>query len=507
MKKEFLKYYINIIIVNIINMIIKYDLGIFIFRRDLRLDDNLALELLTKQCKFILPIFILDSSQIIKTKKNKYYFSENAVQFICESLQDLNLQLKEFKSKLFLFYGIPWTIIANLLTRLNKKYNSIAIGFNTDFSNYSDKRDHGIRTVCLKLNIDIIESDSDYTLRPMNELLKDDINKLAYKQYGAFYKSSIKVDPLKPFKNKYNNFVNYKFGNELFSKLEYSIKDLNKFYNTNINLAQHGGRTILLDKLKKIKDFQDYNNMRDILSYNTTNISAGLNIGCISIREAYWHIRNKLGNKSIILKQLYWRDFYLCALAYLPNAKSYTTVIDLRYEQIKWPENSSIKEFWTKLIDGKTGFLLIDAGMNELKTTGFLHNRCRLLIGVFWTKYLQIHIMNPKYGSQSGFSRYLVDAIGPSQNKMNHHWILDFDYPGKKFSAPNAPLSGRPMKIDNSMIKKWDSDCIYIKKWLPQLSDIPCKDLYKWSGSNLHPGPIFDPKEQYNKWIKLCTGI
>ncbi len=132
-----------------------------------------------------------------------------------------------------------------------------------------------------------------------------------------------------------------------------------------------------------------------------------------------------------------------------------------------------------------------------------------MILGVFWTKYLHIHILNPKYGSQAGYSKMLVDAIGPSQNKMNHHWILDFDYPGKKFSAPGAPLSGRPMKIDNSMIKTWDPDCIYIKKWLPHLESIPNKVLYKWDGSysDVHPGPIFDPKEQYAQWVKLCKGV
>jgi len=50
---------------------------------------------------------------------------------------------------------------------------------------------------------------------------------------------------------------------------------------------------------------------------------------------------------------------------------------------------------------------------------------------------------------------------------MNHHWITDFDYSGKKFSKKGIPLSGRPMDISNKMIKKWDKDCIYIKKWLP----------------------------------------
>jgi deoxyribodipyrimidine photolyase len=133
-----------------------------------------------------------------------------------------------------------------------------------------------------------------------------------------------------------------------------------------------------------------------------------------------------------------------------------------------------------------------------------------MILGVFWTKYLLIDPFNDKYGSQTNYSKYLVDAIGPSQNKLNHQWITEFDYPGKKYSPSNARLAGRPMNIDNKQIKKFDEDCIYIKKWLSHLSDVPNKDLYNWSSitakkyNNIHPSPIFDPKEKYKEWIKLC---
>jgi deoxyribodipyrimidine photo-lyase len=94
--------------------------------------------------------------------------------------------------------------------------------------------------------------------------------------------------------------------------------------------------------------------------------------------------------------------------------------MDKRFDKIKWKNN---KEEWNTLINSQTGFLIIDAAMNEMKITGFMHNRARMLVGVFWTKYLLINIFHPKYGSQVGYSKYLVDAIGPSQNKMNHQWI------------------------------------------------------------------------------------
>jgi len=93
---------------------------------------------------------------------------------------------------------------------------------------------------------------------------------------------------------------------------------------------------------------------------------------------------------------------------------------------------------------------------------------------------------------------------------MNHHWITELDYPGKKYSAKGVPLSGRPMNINNDQIKKFDNECKYIKKWLPHLNDIPNKDLYKWNediskkNNNIHPSPIFDHKIRYQLWINSC---
>jgi deoxyribodipyrimidine photo-lyase len=486
-------------------------LGIFIFRRDCRLEDNLGLNLLAGQVDLILPIFILDSNQIVETKANANYFSPNAVQFICECLEDLNSQLGKYKSKLYLFYGNPPDVIKHLLSKLNKSYSDITLGFNTDYSTYSETRDNKIKAVCESLGVNILESPDDFTLSPIAQLVKSDGT--AFKQFGAFTKhAKANFTPGKPLALALGTkFVSKTWESKLFSTLKhtYKISDLGEFYEPNDLAAQHGGRALALSKLSTISKFKDYGTKRDLLAYNTTHLSGALNMGCVSVREVYWIMRVKLGAKTQLITQLYWRDFYLTAMAFIPEARSFTTMIDPRYNQIPWPSNSKVKAGWEAMMNSQTGFLLIDAGMQELTQTGFLHNRLRMILGVFWTKYLHISILNPTYGSQVGFSKLLLDAIGPSQNKMNHHWILDFDYPGKKFSAPGAPLSGRPMRIDNSMIKRWDPDCEYIKKWLPHLAEYTPKQLYKWNGSedDIHPGPIFDPKTQYDEWVKLCKGI
>ena len=494
----------------------KEKIGIFIFRRDHRLNDNLGLIKLAKEVDIIIPIFILDKYQIKINKHNKHYFSNNVVQFMCESLIDLNDQLKKYDSYLRIYYGNPKKIINKLIkwvknhffenTTANTANTNIFLSYNTDFSNYSIKRDKAINNICKKNKINLLTYTDDYTLIPLNQSVKLDAN--GYKQFGAFYKNAIKHSVNKPIKNTFKNYLH----DDVKTKSEYDINKLNTFYKYNVNLAQRGGRKIGIKKLNNIKYFKLYNDKRNTLSYSTTNLSACLNFGCISLREAYHMFKQELGMKNELIKQLYWRDFYLIALRTLPDGNKYIHM-DKRYEEIKWEKLETKKIYWNKLINKETGFLIIDAAMNEMMTTGFMHNRARMIVGVFWTKFLRINIFDPIYGSQVGYSKYLLDAIGPSQNKMNHQWITEFDYPGKKYAPSTAPIAGRPMDPSNRMIRKWDPECIYIKKWLPHLSDIPIKDLVKWNEdiaskyNYIHPAPIFDHKEKYKEWINACTGI
>lgn len=476
-------------------------IGIFLFRRDLRIQDNLGLNELMRKIDILIPIFVLDKYQIKKSKHNAHYFSNNAVQFMCESLVDLN---KDLDSKLRLFYGNPDKVISKLINWVLNKYkvepSDVFFGYNCDYSKYSIKRDEKIDKIILKKNINLIKRNDDYTLIPFEKMIKTDGN--AFKQYGAFHKNAIKHKVNKPLKT---SFKGVKINEKKISS-EYDIKKLEKFYKVNENLAQNGGRTNGKNKLKQLVKYKNYNKMRDRLDYQTTNLSAYLNFGCLSIREVYHQVKKTLGSKSIILKQLYWRDFYLSALVYLPKGNEFKHM-DKRYDKIKW-KNSS--KYWKLLMDSKTGYLIVDAAIQQMKTTGFMHNRARMIVGVFWTKYLLINIFHPRYGSQVGYSKYLVDSIGPSQNKMNHQWITEFDFPGKKYAPKGVPLAGRPMDPSNKMIKKWDPECKYIKKWLPHLSEVDNKDLFNWDENkskkydNIHPSPIFEHKEKYKEWINAC---
>lgn len=472
---------------------------LFIFRRDLRLCDNQGLNLIDSE--EILPVFLLDPQQVFKSNRNKHFFSTNALQFMCESLVDLDKHLHQKKSRLVILLDDPISSIEYLV----QKFKPSGVVFNADWSAYALKRDEDIQKVCKNNNIPIQICTSDSTLHPLSDLTKSSGE--AYLQFGAFYKNAFKHGhPVLPVTHKAIFMKNIPV-----LKNEISATQLQKrLYAINDNIAQRGGRSHALKKLKNIQSQSKYNLMRDRLDYSTSMLSGALNFGCISIREAYFTFIKNLGKQTELLKQLYWRDFFLHIVAVNPLARSFSRHIDSKFDKIKWEvDELKIKEEFNALWNSKTGFLIVDAAIAEMRSTGFMHNRARMIVGVFWTKYLRIHILHEKYGSQVGFSSQLLDAIGPSQNKLNHHWITELDLSGRRYAPKGRPLAGRPMNISNSMIKKWDPDAKYIKKWLPHLKDVPVKEIYKWGNhldtyKHLHPAPMFDISSRLRVWIRSC---
>lgn len=203
-------------------------------------------------------------------------------------------------------------------------------------------------------------------------------------------------------------------------------------------------------------------------------LSALLNMGFISVREHFKKTRDK---------NLFWRDFHLMMYISEKNAPLFK-YIDVRFNRIgrKLKKFSTVefRKFWAC----QTGFPMVDASMNQLLTTGFCPNRSRLMLCCFWCKYLRIPLFNKKYGAFYCFSRLLVDAIGCSQNLMNHHWVLDTDYGGRRFGRG---ISGRPFSL-----RTRSTDREYVAKWLPK---------------NYNAKPIFDEKKRYREWVKACEKL
>lgn len=447
--------------------------GIHIFRKDLRVYDNLALIELSKVVDRVIGVFIFDSSQIKRNTENRQHYSKHAAQFIIESVADLKMQCDH---KLVVMLGNPIAILKKLIERTGPKI----VSFNADYSKYARKRDQAIINLCKDRGISTIVNEDDQTHTHMRTLLKRDGT--PYMVFGTFFKNLQKQEINRAIYVRPNWYLPPGISRSL-DVLQWKLCDT----------IWKGGRHHALAKLR-VKRL----NAGDTLGAQMSCLSAYLNQGCLSVREVYWNIHARPHSTDLV-RSLAWRDFFLCIFRFHQHGNSYTRFIDERYGRIRWPRIDRYE--WDAFIECRTGFLLVDASLRELKETGFTNNRSRLILATFWIKYLMISPLNPVYGSQVWFSRLLIDCSA-SQNRLNHLWVIgDLDLSGRRFAMKGASsLSGRSMRIDNEMIKRYDPKFEFIRKWLPDYRDltvVECKQRVK------DDTVLFDWKDRYGQYAGL----
>jgi len=423
----------------------KYDTSLFIFRRDLRLNDNTALLKALKESTTVIPIFIFDPRQV---GPQNTYRSSNCIQFMCESLEDLAHQIKKKKGTISLFKEKAETVVAKIIKQ--KQVNALFL--NTDYTPFSLERDAAIKKQCIKAHVDFISCNDALLNAPENIATK---NNTPYEVFTPFFKKCRSIPVRSPKKCTQNNF----FSGVISGSDHTLITTMNKHKNE--SLWQHGGSTRakkILTQLPPLKRYATTRNLPDML---TSNLSAHNKFGTVSIRSVYAAIARALGKSSELIKQLYWRDFYYHVAYHSPFV--FGSSYKKKYNTIQW---SKSKQAFKKWCTGTTGFPIVDAGMRQLNKTGYMHNRCRMIVASFLVKDLHLNwLWGEKY-----FAQNLVD-FDPCVNNGNWQW------------AASTGCDAQPyFRIFNPWIqqKKFDPDCTYIKKWIPELQEVPSRIIHGW---------------------------
>jgi deoxyribodipyrimidine photo-lyase len=459
-------------------------MNIFLFHRDLRLHDNTTLIALAN-IGTIMPIFIFPPGQI----SDNPYFSNNSVQFMVESLEELAGDIDNGGGRLNFFSGDTLGVLKDI--HHQHKLNSI--GFNIDYTPYAKKRDVSIHDWCTKVGIKYITLE-DYYLYP---ILSNDTKKKDSTPYLIFT----------PFKNHCLNdlkvrtpdtFKDFKFDNHsIKSKYSISTQDTKKFYIPNPDIAVRGGRKNGLSILKGISKFGSYEKNRNLLTYKTTHLSAHLHFTTVSIREVYHKMRQDCDKPAALISELHWRDFYANITHEFPHILAgqiggHNRAYKPSFDKIKWSHSSTWFSAWC---EGKTGFPIVDAGMHQLNKTGYMHNRCRMIVASFLTKDMHIDWRE----GERYFATKLVD-YDPMSNNGGWQW------------SAGCGVDAQPwFRIFNPWVQqeKFDKDCEYIKHWCPALRDIPPKIIHKWHDTHVkypkleYPKPILNHDEEREKTLKL----
>ncbi len=450
----------------------KHEKSLFIFRRDLRLNDNTGLNTALNDSTLVIPCFIFDPRQY---KKNDY-FTGNGFKFLLQCLKELDSDLKENNARLYIFNGKAEEVISELI----KKEKIDAVYFNRDYTPFSRKRDQAIYKTCKSENINTHQF-ADCLLNEPEDACKDDGN--PYTVFTPYFKKN-SLKTVKPVKKLISdNFLKEKIKSEHPELIDNFLSDYNQL------ATLPGGRTQALKILKSLSGYKDYQDARNYLIHDaTTHLSAHNKFGTVSIREVYHAFCKSLGSSHSLVRQLYWRDFFTHIGFHFPHV--FGGAFNKKYDLINWENDEKKFKVWC---DGKTGFPIVDAAMNEINSTGFMHNRARMVVASFLVKDLHI---DWRWGEQY-FSSKLVD-YDPAVNNGSWQW------------AASTGCDAQPyFRIFNPWLQqqKFDSDCLYIKKWLPQLKDIPNKVLHNLFKNNQtiagYPAPIVEHSEVSSKAKKM----
>ncbi len=453
-----------------------YNLSLFIFTRDLRLVDNTSLNLALKNSKKVIPIFILNPSQL--NEKENSYKSDNCVQFMMECLDELNSDLKKLGSKLFFFYGDTDTIIKKII----KHVELDAVFINRDYTPFAKKRQQDIEKLCKINELDFI-CEEDYMLTGSQEVTKGDGS--TYLKFTPYYRAAQKIKKRGIDSKKYKNYISKTTS----FPFEYK-KSIHGFYKENKNVWVRGGRTNGLKILAKIKNYKNYNKDREFPSLlGTTSLSAYLKFNVVSIREVFEAFTSKLASSNHLITQLYWRDFYM---QIMDNHKVIKSSMKEYYNKIKWSNNATWIKKWK---EGKTGIPIIDAAMRQMNLTGWMHNRCRMIVSNFFVKIMRCDWMiGEKY-----FAQKLVD-YDPANNNGGWQWSASTGTDSQPYFRVFSPWR---------QAETYDKECKYIKKYVEELKDVDNKVIIKWNEvyedhDISYPKPMIeDMASEFKKTLKL----
>ena len=437
--------------------------SLFVFRRDLRLEDNTALIQALSDSDQVIPCFILDPRQL----ESNEYRSLNAIQFMFESLRELNSELLENDSLLYLFKGKSEQVISQLLTHVDAVY------LNRDYTPFSIKRDNSIKNLCLKSGKKFVLCDDLLLHRPENVSTKTGGT---YQVFTPFYKNVIQKEIPIPISNTHSNY----------SKIDLDNLPINTLKtNNNEDIFVRGGRKNAIHILNDVTQFKNYSDERNYPSPScTTGLSVHNKFGTISVREFYHAIKNQFGKDHTLITQLIWRDFYTHIAFHHPYV--FGNNFRKKYDQIQWSPNTGHFEKWCS---GLTGFPIVDAGMRQLNTTGWMHNRIRMVVSSFLTKSLRI---NWQWGEKY-FAQNLID-YDPCVNNGSWQWAASTGCDAQPYFRIFNPWRQQ---------ERFDKECKYIKEWIPELRDHSSKEIHNWNGCSTYPGPIIDHKSEARRTLEL----
>ena len=244
------------------------------------------------------------------------------------------------------------------------------------------------------------------------------------------------------------------------------LKKIDDFYLRSYPLAPYAERLITVPQSAtgqpietRVPELQD-------LDFQPTYLGVHLRFGTISIRRLarLAHTAMLAGDlgAGVWLSALIWRDFYMQILVNFPHVAQHS--FKRQYDAIRWNKGKQAKEQFAAWCNGQTGYPLVDAAMLQLNTTGFMHNRLRMVVGSFLCKDLGL---DWRWG-EAYFAEHLND-FDLAANNGGWQWVASTGCDAQPYFRVFNPIK---------QSEKFDAEGKFIKRYLPQLAGLNNKDIH-----------------------------
>lgn len=466
------------------------DLVLFWHRRDLRLSDNVGLAAAWQHSPRLVGVFCLDPDILERED-----VAAVRVTYMLGCLAELQQHYRQAGGELLVVQGQP----AEAIPHLAQTLGATMVMWNEDCEPYAKERD---RLVADRLQQQGIATQThwDQLLQPPGTVMTG--SKQPYTVYTPFWRnwrSQPKAAPA-PTPTHFEKLPSDLLEQAIAIPLP-TAADLGFAWEGEMVLAP--GETAALDRLNTFCCHE-----RAIVSYDeqrnfpflpgTSMLSAALKFGAIGIRtlwaaamDAYTDSRSDEARQNIETwqQEIAWREFYHHALYFFPELAD--GPYRAPFKDFPWDNNPDHFQAWC---EGKTGYPIVDAAMRQLNQTGWMHNRCRMIVASFLTKDL---IINWQWGERY-FMQRLVDGDLAANNG------------GWQWSASSG-MDPKPLRIFNpaSQAQKFDPEADYIRQWLPELRAVDTEALVTGELSKRdrdrcgYPAPIVSHKVQQQRFKTL----
>lgn len=458
------------------------------FRRDLRVKGNVALNHARDEYSGrVLGVFFFDEKFLSRPD-----FSHRRFAFFIKTLRALKAELQERGGDLLVLDQGPEAGFESLLERIQKAGSALPkkVYFNRDYEPFARRRDQKITDFLEKRLHVSIETHRDHLILEPGECGRGEGE--FYKVYSPFARrwfERLRSPEVRERIESASTESKRKFclaWADVLGKRYAELDRLEIFENENsahvdIPIPEAGERAAR----KALASFRgrilDYAKNRDYPELEgTSKLSIFFKNGSLSTAQAIetldlsTHRFTDTSGMAIYLKELCWREFYYHVLYRWPEVEKESFIE--KYRAIEWENNRSQFEAWK---EGQTGYPIVDAGMRELKETGLMHNRVRMIVASFLTKHL---LIDWRWGEKY-FMQMLLDG-DIAANNGGWQWAASTGCdPQPYFRIFNPTLQS----------KKFDANGTYIRKYVPELRMLSAKQIHAPSDATRpksYPVPI-----------------